>query len=198
MPLRTNLSSSWAFRPRLAHNCCGIPSHRQKAEFKELQARLANANANVLLAHTETDRLLRVLTPTPTPPSPHHRTRAAGVPAEDIDDIPAGKFEPWNLVRGQRPSNNEDESSAELSSGKDQGIAVILVWGGGFEDFFFIMKLPRENPHAGLALVVEGRWPRTRLHGSNLPEGISSMSVWTADVALQDVGDHLKHHARGM
>ncbi|KAG6115343.1 hypothetical protein E4U13_002821 [Claviceps humidiphila] len=114
---------------KLGHNCCGIPSHRQKAEFKELQARLANANANILLAHAETDRLLRVLTPTPTPtpPSPHHRTRAAGVSAEDIDDIHPASSSHGTLCAANGPSNNEDESSAELSSGKDQGIAIILV-----------------------------------------------------------------------
>ncbi|KAG5963500.1 hypothetical protein E4U56_002724 [Claviceps arundinis] len=41
---------------------------------------------------------------------------------EDIDDIRAGKFEPWNLirlhpVRGQRPSDNKGLSSVDISSG---------------------------------------------------------------------------------
>ncbi|KAG5997963.1 hypothetical protein E4U52_002264 [Claviceps spartinae] len=125
---------------------------------EELQTRLANANANFLLAHAETDRLLRALTPTPTPPSSHHRTRAAGVSAEDIDNIRIGKFEPRNLVRlhlmrGQRTSDNEDESSAEISSGKDQGIARILVWG----EAFFTVKLPRENSTLDSPSLLEGR-----------------------------------------
>ncbi|KAG6056519.1 hypothetical protein E4U32_005697 [Claviceps aff. humidiphila group G2b] len=33
-----------------------------------------------------------------------------------MDDIPSGKFEPWSLVRGQRPSNNEGESSMGIFS----------------------------------------------------------------------------------
>ncbi|KAG6046658.1 hypothetical protein E4U39_001168 [Claviceps sp. Clav50 group G5] len=109
----------------------------------------------------------------------------AGVSAEDIDDIRTGKFEPSNLIRlhpmrGQRPSDNV---LAKIKTSLAYSCESV---------FFFAVRLPGEISALDSPSLLEGHWPCTRFHGSNLSGWISSMSS-AADFALRDVGYHLKY-----